>query len=99
MMVLKNPKKDKRKLAILEEAEPIVEPHSPIVEFTREEMDGTTDLPELNVEAEMASEPKPDNVEIFGCEGSNARAKTLSPKVKKDDYKKECQKETIGEKV
>lgn len=67
IMSLKKPKQDKKKFIIVEEAEPIVESHSLIVEPTREEMVGTVDVLEPNVEAEaagMASEPEPENEEV-----------------------------------
>lgn len=65
IMSLKKPKQDEKKLIIMEEAEPIVESHSLIVEPTREEMARTVDVLEPNVEAEaarMASEPENEEV-------------------------------------
>lgn len=48
----------------MEEAEPIIESHSPIVEPAGEEMVGTTDMPKPNVETKttrMVNEPKSVN--------------------------------------
>lgn len=51
----------------MEEAEPIADSYSLIVESAREEMARTVDVPEPNIEVEMArmaSEPEPDNIEV-----------------------------------
>lgn len=59
---LKKPKKNKRKLIIVEEAEPIIESHYPIVEPAVEEITRTTDglEPEPNNEKMVGAAPEPE---------------------------------------
>lgn len=67
MLGLKKLKKDKKKLIIIEETEPIIESYSLIVEPTGEEMAWMANIPKPNTKAEMVGmtdKPDPANKEM-----------------------------------